>query len=209
LGETEFYSCKIFVNKHVLIPRSETEELVDLILKENTGYKGSIIDFGTGTGCIAIALAHNLPYAKVQATDISKDALSLAFKNAGINHVKIDLIQSDIFGPVNPLLSEAGIIVSNPPYIRHSEKLLMRNNVLDFEPHDALFVPDNDPLIFYRAILESSQKLLPGRGKVYFEINEAMGEEMVRLCESFGLSDIQIVKDINGKARIVKGVNNV
>jgi release factor glutamine methyltransferase len=208
LGETIFYDCKIRVNSNVLIPRQETEELVDLVLKENKGYKGSIIDFGTGSGCIAIALAQNLHYAKVQATDISKEALSLAKENAEINHVKIDLIQADIFDTINPLLSPAGIIVSNPPYIRHSEKNFMKNNVLNHEPHGALFVPDEDPLLFYRSILETSQKLLTKNGKIYFEINEALGEEMVILCKSLGFTDIHIVKDINGKDRIVKGTKN-
>jgi release factor glutamine methyltransferase len=209
MGETIFYDCKIILNKDVLIPRPETEELVDLILKENTGYRGSIIDFGTGSGCIAIALAHNLPYAKVQATDVSEGALELARENAGINHVKLDLIHADIFGPINPLLNKAGIIVSNPPYIRHSEKKLMHSNVINYEPHEALFVPDNDPLLFYRALLSASFKLLVNTGKAYFEINEAFGLEMGRLCESFGLSEIQIFKDINGKERIIRGIKNV
>jgi release factor glutamine methyltransferase len=208
LGETVFFDCKIFVNRHVLIPRPETEELVDLIIKENDCYEGSIIDFGTGSGCIAIALACKLPYSKVQATDISKKALSLASKNADINDVKIDFVHSDVFDTLSPFLSRAGIIVSNPPYIRHSEKSLMQSNVLDFEPSEALFVPDNDPLLFYRAILETSKRLLLKKGKVYFEINEALGGEMIRLCESFGLSSIQIIKDINGKERFVKGIKN-
>ena len=208
LGETLFYDCKIRVNEHVLIPRQETEELIYLVLKENKGYQGSIIDFGTGSGCIAIALARHLPDAKVQATDISLEALYLARENAGINQVKIDLIHSDIFDNLNPLLSPAGIIVSNPPYIRHSEKHLMKNNVIDYEPHGALFVPDDDPLLFYKKILETSEKLLIKRGKVYFEINEALGEDMAILCKSYGLIDIHIIKDINGKDRIVKGTRN-
>jgi release factor glutamine methyltransferase len=208
LGETLFYDCKIKVNRHVLIPRQETEELVDLVLKENEGFEGSIIDFGTGSGCIAIALAHNLPRAKVQATDISEEALKVASENAEINHVKIDLLHADIFDTLNLLLSPAGIIVSNPPYIRYSEKHFMNNNVIDYEPHEALFVPDDDPLLFYRRILETAQRLLSKKGTVYFEINETLGEEMAMLCESFGLIDTQIVKDINGKDRIVKGTKD-
>jgi release factor glutamine methyltransferase len=208
LGETVFYNCKIYVDGNVLIPRPETEELVDLILKENRNYKGSIIDFGTGSGCIAIALAYNLPDAKILATDISGEALALALKNAHYNHVKINFVKSDLLTDMNPSFPQAGIIVSNPPYIRPSEKDLMHRNVYDFEPHDALFVPENDPLVFYRAILETSKKILSANGKIYFEINEAMGDEMKKLCESSGFINIQIIKDINGKERIVKGTRN-
>ena len=208
MGETEFYGCRIVVNNNVLIPRQETEELVDLILKENQGYTGSIIDFGTGSGCISIALSLNLPVASIQATDISDEALKIARANVLINNAKVDLIQSDILGPVHPGLSHAGIIVSNPPYVRNSEKEMMHKNVLDFEPHNALFVPDNDPLIFYKALLSISFTLLHEKGKIYFEINEALGSKIESLFKSFGFKDTRIYKDINGKDRMARGVRN-
>ena len=208
LGETEFYSCRIIVNSNVLIPRQETEELVDLIIKENNGYTGSIIDFCTGSGCISIALSINLPGSSVQATDISEEALKVAAANASLNNTKIELIHSDILGPVHPGLTKAGIIVSNPPYVRNSEKKLMHKNVLDFEPHSALFVSDDDPLIFYKALLSASFTLLDENGKIYFEINEALGGKIESLFKSFGFMDTRIFKDINGKDRIARGVKN-
>lgn len=208
LGETEFYSCRIVVNSNVLIPRQETEELVDLIINENNGYAGSIIDFGTGSGCISIALSVNLPGVKVQATDISDEALKVAAANALLNNTKIELIQSDILGPLHPGLSSSGIIVSNPPYVRNSEKELMHKNVLDFEPHKALFVPDDDPLLFYKALLTASLTLLNENGKIYFEINEALGGKIESLFKSYGFRDTRIFKDINGKDRFARGVKN-
>jgi release factor glutamine methyltransferase len=208
LGETIFYDCRLIVNENVLIPRQETEELVDLVLKENKNYNGSIIDFCTGSGCIAISLAHNLPYSKVQATDISETALSVAGRNAELNGVNINFLHSDLLGPVSSGLKEAGIIVSNPPYVRNSEKQFMHKNVLEFEPHEALFVPDDDPLLFYKALVKISRKLLFKNGKLYLEINEAFGKEMVSLCESSGLTRIEIIKDINGRERILKAIKN-
>ena len=204
LGETTFYDCKIMLNSSTLIPRPETEELVDLIIRENRGYTGNIIDLGTGSGCIAIALAANLAGSKVTGTDISGDALQAASENAGINNVDVSFITEDILAPFTKITGKAGIIVSNPPYVRDSEKQLMQRNVLEFEPQIALFVTDADPLVFYRAILDKAERfLLPG-GKIYFEINEAMGKAMVTLLESYNCRDIEIVRDLNGKDRIIK-----
>lgn len=208
LGETIFYNCTIKVTPAVLIPRPETEELVDLIIKENGGFSGRIIDFGTGSGCIAIALASHFKEASVTATDISEDALEIARHNAHLNGVSVDLLRSDIFKPSNELPLKADIIVSNPPYVRKSEKKLMHRNVLDFEPHQALFVSDDDPLAFYRAILVISRNLLTEGGKTYFEINEAMGEKMKELFDDFSYSGTEIIKDLNGKDRFIKGVVN-
>lgn len=205
LGETGFYNCRIMVNRNVLIPRPETEELADIVIKENRGTGARIIDFGTGSGCLAIALSVNLPPAKVTALDISKGALKLAARNAVINNADVDFMHADMLAASLPELPMAGIFISNPPYVRESEKKLMRSNVLDFEPGKALFVPDNDPLRFYRAILNVSvEKLNPG-GLIYFEINEVMGDAMHDLLEKFGFSEIRIIKDINGKDRFAAG----
>jgi release factor glutamine methyltransferase len=204
IGETTFYDCKIRLDSSTLIPRPETEELADLIINENRGYSGNIIDLGTGSGCIAIALAANLPGAKVTGTDISGEALQRAAENAGINNVDVSFITEDILDPDTKITEKAGIIVSNPPYVRESEKQLMHRNVLDFEPPIALFVPDSDPLVFYRAILERADRILLPGGKIYFEINEAMGKAMITLLESYSCRNIEIVRDLNGKERIIK-----
>ena len=209
LGETIFYDCPIRLNRSTLVPRPETEELVDLIIRENRGYKGTIIDFGTGSGCIAIALASNLPGSVVTGTDISVEALSIAYENAALNNVKVKFLQEDIFSPGSGQEDEAGIIVSNPPYVRNSEKQLMSKNVLEFEPQTALFVPDSDPLVYYTAILKKAARILLPGGMIYFEINEVMGKPMAELLESYGYTDIRIVRDINGKERIIKGKSYV
>lgn len=209
LGETSFYDCVIKVTSATLIPRPETEELVDLIIRENRGYQGTIIDIGTGSGCIAVALAANLPGAVVTGIDISDEAIRTARENAQSNNVTVSFVKGDVFSFDSERVDKAGIIVSNPPYIRNSEKQFMNKNVLDFEPHPALFVNDSDPLIYYRAILKLANKILKHRGRLYFEINEAMGKSMVQLLESSGYTEIQIVADINSKERIIKGTKDV
>ena len=203
-GETQFYGYTIKVRPGVLIPRPETEELVDLVIKENRGFSGKIIDIGTGSGCIAIALAGNYPSAQVYGVDISVPALGLAMKNAEMNNAKVFFIKADIFKTDPSEFDGADIIVSNPPYVRNSEKPLMKKNVLDFEPHRALFVPDSDPLKFYRVILDLAVNILNPDGKIYFEINEAMGRPMYDLCELYKFKTILIIKDMNGKERFVK-----
>jgi release factor glutamine methyltransferase len=208
LGYTEFYNCRIRVTGATLIPRPETEELTDLVIKENSGYNGTIIDFGTGSGCIAIALAKNLPDSFVTGTDISDEAVQVAVSNAELNKVKVNFLREDIFNPVKLLSVRAGIIVSNPPYVRNSEKALMHKNVLNFEPSMALFVNDSEPLIYYKSILETAGRILLPGGKVYFEINEALGNEMAALLEEFKYSEKELVKDINGKTRFIKGKKN-
>jgi|WetSurMetagenome_2_1015567.scaffolds.fasta_scaffold00448_23 release factor glutamine methyltransferase len=205
LGVTSFYDCIIDVNSSTLIPRPETEELVDLIIRENYRYRGNIIDFGTGSGCIAIALAKNIPGALVTGIDISEDALRTAQKNAIMNNVNVSFKKGDILNIDYEIVNKYGVIVSNPPYVRNSEKKYMSRNVLDFEPHSALFVTDEDPLIYYKALIKLAGKILEPGGKVYFEINEAMGILIVQLLESYGYSEIVTVKDINGKERIIKG----
>jgi len=207
-GETLFYSCVIRVNEHTLIPRLETEELVDLIIKENNGYQGDIIDIGTGTGCIAIALAKNIPGAHITAIDISAEALKTARLNAIYNAVQVSFLRADILVPDKIPCIPAGILVSNPPYVRDSEKNMMHMNVLDHEPYSALFVPDKDPLIFYRAILEASDKLISAGGKIYFEINESLGNEVAAITKKYGFRSTEVLKDLNGKERFVKGIKN-
>jgi release factor glutamine methyltransferase len=208
LGETIFYDCIFRVSGDTLIPRPETEELVDLIIKENHGYTGLILDIGTGSGCIAIALAKNLPQAEIYGIDISEEALIIARENASLNNTQVTFVKGDILNIENDQINKAGIIVSNPPYVRNSEKSFMSKNVLDFEPHIALFVNDSDPLVYYKAILKLAEIILIPGGKVYFEINEAMGKLMIELIEKSGYSGIEIVSDINGKDRMIKGRKN-
>lgn len=209
IGETSFYNCLIKVNNSTLIPRPETEELVDIIIRENKGYKGKIIDIGTGSGCIAIALAANMPGAVITGIDISEEAIIKSKENALLNNVMISFIIGDIFNFDFENIGKAEIIVSNPPYVCNSEKHLMNKNVLDFEPHSALFVTDSDPLLYYKAIVKIAENVLIPGGKIYFEINEAMGQQMVQLLQINSYSEIQLVVDINSKERIIKGTKNV
>ena len=181
IGETLFYNCRIRVDESVLIPRPETEELVDLIIKENAGFQGKILDIGTGSGCIAIALAVNLRGSKITATDVSANSLATAAKNAKFNGVEISFVENDILDEDLTGIENADIIVSNPPYVMDSEKEKMHRNILGFEPHNALFVPDNDPLKFYRSILEAAENTLNPKGRIYFEINETKGNLMADL----------------------------
>jgi release factor glutamine methyltransferase len=208
VGETNFYNCTIKVNSSTLIPRPETEELVDLIIRENKGYQGNIIDFGAGSGCIAIALAANLPFAMLTGIEISDDAIMIARENAVLNNVKVSFEKGDIFTLDQEAVSKAGIIVSNPPYVRNSEKLLMGKNILDFEPPQALFVTDSDPLMYYNAILKLAESVLLPGGRLYFEINESMGKPLIQLLKTFDYSEIAVVLDINDKERIIKGRKN-
>lgn len=208
LGRTDFYDCIIRVTKDTLIPRQETEELVDLVIRENKEYTGNILDIGTGSGCIAIALAKNIPGSSVTGIDIFHDTITVARENAGLNNVKVEFLQEDIFNPNKLLTTKPGIIVSNPPYVRFSEKALMNRNVIEFEPSAALFVNDSEPLIYYNSILQTAYKILQPGGKVYFEINEALGIEMINLFEAFRYSEIKLVKDINDKDRIISGKLN-
>ena len=207
-GETSFYGCTIKVNRGVLIPRPETEELVDIIVRENKGFAGRIIDIGTGSGCIAIALAKSLPSSRVTGIDRSKRAIKTAIRNAVLNDAEVSFLEADIFKTGSSETIRAGLMVSNPPYVRISEKQFMHRNVLDFEPPGALFVPDNDPLRFYRAILRFAADALDPGGAIYFEINESMGNKVHDLLRSFNYGEIRIIKDINGKERFANGRKN-
>ena len=227
IGETEFCGMRFFVNEDVLIPRPETEEMVkslelkvkgylyspsfrpDIERREMVAEKSpaniSILDIGTGSGCIAISLAKLMPDSDITAVDISKKALEVAKKNAENNEVNVHFVLDDILNPQNPELidNQYNIIVSNPPYVCESEKSEMRANVLDYEPSTALFVSDNDPLIFYRKILEFAQKTLKPDGEVWFEINEKFGKEMKDLCLEKGFKNIEIIKDFRERDRIL------
>ena len=218
IGETEFCGMRFFVDENVLIPRPETEELVKAIARRDkaclvrTGYdvetdcRPSIIDIGTGSGCIAISIAKLLKNSVVTAVDVFEKALEVAKKNAEANDVDVQFVLDDILNPQNQELidNQFDIIVSNPPYVCESEKSEMRANVLDFEPSSALFVSDNDPLIFYRKILEFAQKSLKPNGEVWFEINEKLGAEMKNLCLEKGFEKVEIIKDFRGKDRILR-----
>ncbi|HEY9197214.1 MAG TPA: peptide chain release factor N(5)-glutamine methyltransferase, partial [Mucilaginibacter sp.] len=187
LGVTEFYGLPFKVNPDVLIPRPETEELVEWIIIENKELSGEILDVGTGSGCIAISLKKNLPDAHVSAMDISTGALQTAMENAVLNNVNVNFIRDDILNPqsttYNPQPATYSVIVSNPPYVTLEDKKLMHTNVTDFEPHTALFVPEDDPLLFYRAIAGFALQHLKQGGKLFFEINESLGNETVKLLQ--------------------------
>jgi len=208
LGSTHFFGMDFEVNENVLIPRPETEELVEWILGNNLKAETlKILDIGTGSGCIAIALAKNLPNATVFAIDVSEKALLTAKKNAEINNVKVTFLQKNIL-ETSDLEQQFDIIVSNPPYVRILEKAEIKKNVLEFEPHLALFVDDNDALIFYRKIAELAQKNLSENGQLYFEINQYLGNEMIHLLEKYGFINIELRKDIYGNDRMTKAVSS-
>lgn len=206
-GKSHFRSLELLVNNHVLIPRPETEELVGRIvesiqgLPENSEY--TIWDIGTGSGAIAISLAKELPQTKVWGSDISENALEVATRNGERAGVNINFFKHDILGGEIPL-KEMNIIVSNPPYVRESEKEKMKANVLEYEPHLALFVSDNDPLLFYRAIAKVAIEALKPGGFLFAEINEALGKQTVELLNSLGFQKTELRKDIFEKDRFVK-----
>jgi len=205
LGETEFYNLRFKVNTAVLIPRPETEELVDWIIKSCSHEKPRILDIGTGSGCIPIAINKNLPSSKVYAVDISKKAIEVACINTKLNNATIEFLEHDILTTdTKTLPNSLDIMVSNPPYVRVSEKELMEANVLRFEPEIALFVTDSNPLLFYNKIAYLGTSLLKNGGMLFFEINEALGKDVQSLLEKLGYKNISIKKDINGKDRMVK-----
>lgn len=209
LGETEFFSNRFFVNENVLIPRQETEELVAWILSEvPKNEKIRILDIGTGSGCIAISLAKKLPMASVEAIDISEKAIEIAKKNASQNKVDIRFYHQNIL-ETHSLSSSYDIIVSNPPYVRELEKQEIGNNVLNFEPHLALFVSDENPLIFYEKIAKLAKISLTKKGKLFFEINQYLGKEMIQLIENQGFTNIELRNDLNNNPRMLKAENSI
>lgn len=203
LEETEFYGLPFYVNQNVLIPRPETEELVELIINENEGKEVSILDIGTGSGCIAVALAKYIQKANVSAWDFSQGALDIAQQNAENNKVVINFMKVDVLIGY-PTDAKYDIIVSNPPYVLESEKKDMHANVLDYEPHKALFVPDNRALLFYERIADIAKEILNPGGKLYFEINQSKGQETVDMLEEKGFSEIILLQDISKHDRMVR-----
>jgi len=211
LGETEFFGLPFYVNENTLIPRPETEELVDWILSNNKVNKTSepikVLDIGTGTGCIAISLAKNISNAQVYAIDVSENALATAKKNQKRNNVNFIFFQKKIL-ETEDLNEVFDIIVSNPPYVRNLEKEEINKNVLEYEPHLALFVEDDDALIFYRKITELAVKNLLDNGQLYFEINQYLGVSMLELLEKHHFKNIELRKDIYGNDRMTFGIKS-
>lgn len=202
IGQVEFYGCKLKVDKRVLIPRPETEELCEMVLRENDTTKPlNVIDLGTGSGCIPIALKSKAPAWQVSAVELDEGALALANENATLNNLDITFHQADILTSNFSSLNTYQIIVSNPPYIALKEAEEIHENVMVHEPHLALFIADEDPLLFYRKMLDMGQRSLEKGGKFYFEFNEQYGAEMQELMAQKGYSDIRIIKDLSGKDR--------
>lgn len=208
LGHTEFYGLPFKVNPSVLIPRPETEELVEWVLKSIPPQSAiNILDIGTGSGCIAISLKKNLPNATVWAVDISADALKTAKENAKLNDVEVDFIESDILNLTHNLqlaTHNYNLIISNPPYVTPTDKELMHTNVTDFEPHTALFVPQDDPLLFYKAIADLAAENLVKGGLLFLEINESYGNETAEMLTVKLFKDIELRKDMSGRDRMIK-----
>ena len=200
LGEAHFYDLKFKVNSSTLIPRGETEELVQYILLHDFI---SVLEIGTGSGCIAVSIAKN-SNAKITAIDNSIGALEIAKSNAVLNSVEINFQLRDVFNFSE--IKKYDLIVSNPPYVLESEKKLMNKNVLDYEPHNALFVSDNDPLIYYKEIAKIATNNLNKNGLLFFEINEKYSKQIIELLSNLNFVDIELKKDINGRDRIIKSV---
>lgn len=211
-GEAWFYGLRFEVNENTLIPRPETEELVEWIVEsqkskvENLNIQKSnnltILDIGTGSGCISITLKKEIPNAQVSAIDISEKALEIARKNASDNQVEVNFIHRNIL-ETESLDEKYDVIVSNPPYVRNLEKQEIKRNVLDYEPHLALFVDDSDALLFYRKIAQLALKSLAPNGKLFFEINQYLGKETIELLEQLGFKNIELRKDFMGNDRMI------
>jgi release factor glutamine methyltransferase len=206
IGQCDFYGRTFLVDKNVLIPRPETEELVKEVVHciKGLNRRFRILDIGTGSGCIAITLKLEIPNPEVYALDVSEGALSIARRNARLLKADVNFVLHDILKQEIPF-NNLDIVVSNPPYVTMSEKNLMSSNVLHFEPHLALFVPDNDPLLFYKAIADRSEQMLGPGGLIVFEVNEKHGKEVADVLVTNKYRSVEIIKDIFGKERIVKG----
>ena len=210
IGETDFCGLTFEVDEQVLIPRPETEELVHWAVEELQAYTAPVVlDLCTGSGCIAVAVAKQCPAAKVLACDISSGALEVAQRNAARNDVTVDFFQCDILNQVSGIryqvsgINSSFIILSNPPYVRNSEKAMMRQNVLEHEPHGALFVADDDPLIYYRAIAAIARQCIVADGFVMVEINEALAADTMQIFRAAGFSSLSLRQDLNSKNRMI------
>ena len=204
LGETEFFGLKLTVNPSVLIPRPETEELVQWITTTVEDEKLSVVDIGTGSGCIALALKKELKNAVVTGVDISAESIRTASKNAEQNQLDVTFKQADILQWEKEKWEPVDLIVSNPPYVRELEKAAMHANVLQYEPENALFVSNTNPLVYYQSIADFANRYLKANSWLFFEINENLGEELVSLLAAIGFGAIEIKKDINGKNRMLR-----
>jgi len=204
LGETEFFGLKLKVKPAVLIPRPETEELAHWITETEISQNSAILDIGTGSGCLALALKKQFPQAQVSATDVSFEALEVARENAAVNALDVHFFQSDILQWEKYRWKKYDVVVSNPPYVRESEKPSMPANVLKYEPERALFVTDADPLLFYREISTFALAHLKKNGRLFFEINENLGAEVLQLLKKAGFVSIELKKDLFGKNRMVR-----
>ncbi|MBU3822556.1 peptide chain release factor N(5)-glutamine methyltransferase [Flavobacteriaceae bacterium XHP0103] len=209
IGETVFFGLPFKVDENVLIPRPETEELVDWIIKKTTVPNPTILDIGTGSGCIAVTLAKKMPEAKVFALDVSKEALEVATENAILNETTVDFLKADILDSntwsTDFKKLKFDVVVSNPPYVREQEKARMKSNVVDNEPHLALFVSDENPLQFYKAITNFSTTNLKVGGRLFFEINEYLGNDMIQLLKAHNFVNIELKQDIFKRDRMIKG----
>jgi release factor glutamine methyltransferase len=212
-GETEFYGLKFHVDENVLIPRPETEELTDWIIRQSSldslqkrkGEGFFCLDIGTGSGCIAVSLAQHLPFATVYALDISEKALEIARRNAERNKVQVQWIACDIMNGLPAGLPERfDVIVSNPPYVTPAEKETMSRNVLDYEPQEALFVPQDDPILFYKRIADVASSRLKEGGSLFFETSSLYGKETAEMLKNKGYCPVELVKDISGRDRMIK-----
>ncbi len=204
LGKTEFFGFDFKVNEHTLIPRPETEELVQWVIeKEKSRSSLRILDIGTGSGCIAISLAKKIPQAYVTGIDISSEALEIARFNSEHLEASVAFDAVDILNPPESYNAKFDVIISNPPYVLETEKALMKKNVLSYEPNQALFVPDSDPLLFYRKIVEFAEENLLSGGRIYFEINEQMGAEINALLFHFNYNPIELRKDLFERPRMI------
>ena len=207
-GEAEFYGRKFEVNPSVLIPRPETEELVELIIKDNRGKKIKFLDIGTGSGCIPVTVVRELPETKAYAIDIDPRTIKTARNNAAKFDVDIEFMLIDILSEHLPDI-QFDVIVSNPPYVRESERQFLKPNVTEHEPAKALFVSDDDPLLFYRRIGELAQSALKDGGRLYFEVHENFGEDVKVMLEVLDYKQVELIKDLNDKDRMVRAIWSV
>jgi release factor glutamine methyltransferase len=210
LNESWFYKCRLYVNEKVLIPRPETEELVTIIVKENPDTI-SLLDIGTGSGCIPVAVKCVLSHAEVSACDIDKDALLVAKKNAELNNVNVNYFETNVLEESRwqDIKGKYEVIVSNPPYIKHSEAKTLHKNVIDFEPHKALFVDGDDDIIFYKRIIDLCKHKLKAKGRLYFEMNPLTASMVHDYAIHSGLfSEVEMIHDMSGSQRFLKAIRN-
>ena len=205
LGEAYFYNRLFVVNPNVLIPRNETEELVELILDDYKGKRFKLMDIGTGSGCIPITISKERKEARCLAMDIDPRTIKVARQNADRHNVSIEFLLMDILKEPIPV-DQLDIVVSNPPYIPERDRGFMEKNVLNYEPPKALFVSDHDPTIFYREIAQKAFPVLKNQGRIYFEIHEEQGDEVKNILVSAGFDDIEVFTDLNGKPRLARGI---